>query len=392
MSFAHLHVHTQYSILDGQSKIGDLIDTAVANGQPALAITDHGNMFGVKEFLDTVAKKNAPLKPIVGCEFYVAGASRFDRKGREDQSSYHLIMLAKNMQGYHNLIKLSSKAYIEGFYYKPRIDHELIEQYHEGIVCCSACLGGEVPQAIMDGRPEEAERIAAWYKSIFGEDYYLEVQRHETDVPGAEKSTFAHQQQVNEVIFRIAEKLGIKVVATNDVHFVRKEDGPAHDRLICISTNSDFDDPKRLRYTQQEYLKSTEEMSDIQYAGDCGQGGGHQPEPRPDSAGLPSAGGLHRFQRLPAPPHLRGRTHPLRGGHPRGHEGAYRLRAGDHKEDGISGLFPHRAGLHQGGPQHGRMGGSRTRLGRRFGGGLLSYDYQHRPDKVRPSVRAFPQP
>ena len=263
MSFAHLHVHTQYSILDGQSKIGDLIDTAVANGQPALAITDHGNMFGVKEFLDTVAKKNAPLKPIVGCEFYVAGASRFDRKGREDQSSYHLIMLAKNMQGYHNLIKLSSKAYIEGFYYKPRIDHELIEQYHEGIVCCSACLGGEVPQAIMEGDTAKAEEVAAWYRSIFGEDYYLEVQRHETDVPGAEKSTFAHQQQVNEVIFRIAEKLGIKVVATNDVHFVRKEDGPAHDRLICISTNSDFDDPKRLRYTQQEYLKSTEEMSAI---------------------------------------------------------------------------------------------------------------------------------
>ena len=263
MSFAHLHVHTQYSILDGQSKIGDLIDTAVANGQPALAITDHGNMFGVKEFLETVAKKEAPLKPIVGCEMYVAGNSRFDRKGREDQSSYHLIMLAKNMDGYHNLIKLSSKAYIEGFYYKPRIDHELIEQYHEGIVCCSACLGGEVPQAIMEGKPEEAERIAAWYKSIFGDDYYLEVQRHETDVPGAEKSTFEHQQQVNEVIFKIAEKLGIKVVATNDVHFVRKEDGPAHDRLICISTNSDFDDPKRLRYTQQEYLKSTEEMSAI---------------------------------------------------------------------------------------------------------------------------------
>ena len=263
MSFAHLHVHTQYSILDGQSKIGDLIDAAVADGQPALAITDHGNMFGVKEFLDTVAKKGVPLKPIVGSEFYVAGASRFDRKGREDQSSYHLIMLAKNMDGYHNLIKLSSKAYIEGFYYKPRIDHELIEQYHEGIVCCSACLGGEVPQAIMEGKPEEAERIAAWYKSIFGDDYYLEVQRHETNVPGAEKSTFEYQQQVNAVIFQIAEKLGIKVVATNDVHFVRKEDGPAHDRLICISTNSDFDDPKRLRYTQQEYLKSTEEMSAI---------------------------------------------------------------------------------------------------------------------------------
>ena len=295
MSFAHLHVHTQYSILDGQSKIEDLLDAAIAYGQPALAVTDHGNMFAAKEFLDKTSAKlkkvnesrleskvkkakekgldtgdiklgddeKVTLKPIVGSEFYVAGASRFDRKGREDQSSYHLIMLAKNMDGYHNLIKLSSKAYIEGFYYKPRIDHELIEQYHEGVVCCSACLGGEVPQAIMEGKPEEAERIAAWYKSIFGEDYYLEVQRHETDVPGAEKSTFEHQQQVNAVIFQIAEKLGIKVVATNDVHFVRKEDGPAHDRLICISTNSDFDDPKRLRYTQQEYLKSTEEMSAI---------------------------------------------------------------------------------------------------------------------------------
>ena len=263
MPFAHLHVHTQYSILDGQSKIKDLIKTAVAHGQPALAITDHGNMFGAKEFLDTVAKEKAPLKPIVGSEFYVAGNSRHDRKGREDQSSYHLIMLAKNMQGYHNLIKLSSKAYIEGFYYKPRIDHELIEQYHEGIICCSACLGGEVPQAIMAGDVAKAEEIALWYKSIFGEDYYLEVQRHETDVPGAEKSTFVHQQEVNAVIFQMAEKLGIKVVATNDVHFVFKEDGPAHDRLICISTNSDFDDPKRLRYTQQEYLKSTEEMSAI---------------------------------------------------------------------------------------------------------------------------------
>ena len=295
MSFAHLHVHTQYSILDGQSKIEDLLDAAIAYGQPALAVTDHGNMFAAKEFLDKTSAKlkkvnesrleskvkkakekgldtgdiklgddeKVTLKPIVGSEFYVAGASRFDRKGREDQSSYHLIMLAKNMDGYHNLIKLSSKAYIEGFYYKPRIDHELIEQYHEGIVCCSACLGGEVPQAIMEGKPEEAERIAAWYKSIFGDDYYLEVQRHETNVPGAEKSTFEYQQQVNAVIFQIAEKLGIKVVATNDVHFVRKEDGPAHDRLICISTNSDFDDPKRLRYTQQEYLKSTEEMSAI---------------------------------------------------------------------------------------------------------------------------------
>lgn len=263
MPFAHLHVHTQYSILDGQSKIGDLIDAAVADGQPALAITDHGNMFGVKEFLDTVKKKKAPLKPIVGSEFYVAANSRFERKGREDQSSYHLILLAKNETGYHNLIKMSSKAYIEGFYYKPRIDHELLERYHEGIVCASACLAGEIPQAIMDGDISRAEETAAWYKSLFGDDFYLEVQRHKTDVPGANTSVYECQEQVNKEIFRIAEELGIKVIATNDVHFVKKEDGPAHDRLICLSTNKDYNDPKRLRYTQQEYLKSIAEMSEI---------------------------------------------------------------------------------------------------------------------------------
>lgn len=263
MSFVHLHVHTQYSILDGQSRIGDLIDAAVADSQPALAITDHGNMFGVKEFLDTVKKKKAPIKPIVGSEFYVAENSRFERKGREDQSSYHLILLAKNETGYHNLIKMSSKAYIEGFHYKPRIDHALLEEFHEGVICSSACLGGEIPQAIMEGDIAKAEETAAWYKSIFGDDYYLEVQRHKTDVPGANTSVYECQEPVNREIFRIAEKLGIKVIATNDVHFVKKEDGPAHDRLICLSTNSDYNDPKRLRYTQQEYLKSIAEMSEI---------------------------------------------------------------------------------------------------------------------------------
>ena len=263
MHFAHLHVHTHYSILDGQSKIPDLISAAVADGQPALAITDHGNMFGVKEFVDTVKKMKAPLKPIIGSEMYVAHGSRLERKGREDQSSYHLILIAKNIQGYHNLIKLSSLSYIEGFYYKPRIDHELLEKYHEGLICSSACLGGEVPQAILQGRIEEAENIIKWHRDLFGDDYYLEVQRHKTDIPGAEQSTFGKQEIVNNELFRIAGKLGIKVIATNDVHFVRSEDGAAHDRLICISTNSDFDDPKRLRYTQQEYLKTTLQMSEI---------------------------------------------------------------------------------------------------------------------------------
>ena len=263
MSFAHLHVHTQYSILDGQSKISDLLKTADADGQPAIAITDHGNMFGVKEFIDTAKKLKVKLKPIAGCEVYVAKGSRTDRKGREDQSAYHLILLAKNMQGYHNLIKLSSKAYIEGFYYKPRIDHELLEQYHEGLVCCSACLGGEVPQAILNGNIAEAERIVQWHQSIFGEDYYLEVQRHISELPEVGTKLFEEQEVVNNEIFRIAEKFGIKVIASNDVHFVKKEDGPAHDRLICINTGSDFNSPKRLRYTQQEYLKSIQEMQEL---------------------------------------------------------------------------------------------------------------------------------
>lgn len=266
MSFAHLHVHTQYSILDGQSSIDGLIEEAARHSQPALAITDHGNMFGVKEFLNKIEKhnkKNEPIIPILGSEVYVAHGSRKERKGREDQSSYHLILLAKNIRGYHNLIKLSSKAYIEGFYYKPRIDHELLEQYHDDLICCSACLGGEIPQAILDGDMEKAKEIALWYKSLFGDDYYLEVQRHQTDIPGANTDTFRHQQIVNEKIFRLGEELGIKVIATNDVHFVRKEDGPAHDRLICVSMVKKYDDPGRLRYTQQEYLKSTQEMMEI---------------------------------------------------------------------------------------------------------------------------------
>ena len=263
MPFVHLHVHTEYSVLDGASKIKNLLKAAEKDGQPALAVTDHGNMFGAKELLDTAKKMKSPVKPIVGCEVYVARGPRTERKGREDQSSYHLILLAKNMQGYHNLIKMVSYGYIDGFHYKPRIDHDLLQQYHEGLICSSACLGGEVPQAIMNGDIKGAEDIILWYRSLFGDDYYLEVQRHWTDIPGAETSTFPKQQEVNAVIFELAAKYGVKVIATNDVHFVEKADGPAHDRLVCLNTNSDIDDPNRLRYTQQEYLKSCDEMSEI---------------------------------------------------------------------------------------------------------------------------------
>lgn len=262
MSFVHLHVHTQYSILDGAAPIKKLFKRASEDNQTALAITDHGNMFGVMEFL-TVAQKFPDVKPIVGCEFYVSKEGRFLRRGKEDQSSYHLILLAKNYKGYKNLIKLTSYAFIEGFYYKPRIDRELLEKYSDNLICSSACLGGEVSRAITAGNIAEAEETILWYKNLFGEDYYLELQRHETDAPGADTTVFPAQQFVNKNILELAAKHNIKCIATNDVHFVAQEDREAHDRLICLTTNADYDDPKRLRYTKQEYLKSRAEMEEI---------------------------------------------------------------------------------------------------------------------------------
>jgi DNA-directed DNA polymerase III (polc) len=263
MGFVHLHVHTQYSVLDGAASIKKLFEKAKEDGQKALAITDHGNMFGVMEFLETAKNSFPEIKPIVGCEFYVAKGSRFERKGREDQSSFHLILLAKNYEGYKNLVKLTSDAYIEGYHYKPRIDRELLAQYSNNLVCSSACLAGEVARAISAGDMALAEENALWYKGVFGDDYYLELQRHETDFEGADTTVFEAQKVVNEGILKIAEKHGIKCIATNDVHFVSVEDREAHDRLICLTTNSDYDDPKRLRYTKQEYLKSEAEMAEI---------------------------------------------------------------------------------------------------------------------------------
>lgn len=262
MAFVHLHVHTQYSILDGAANITKLFAAAAADNQTALAITDHGNMFGVKSFLET-ASKFPSVKPIVGCEVYVAKGSRLSKRGREDMANYHLVLLAKNCQGYKNLVKLTSNAFIDGFYSKPRIDRELLEQYSEGLICSSACLGGEIPQALLSNDIEKAREAAIWHKNLFGEDYYLEIQRHQTDIEGADTSTYEAQQIANKGILQLAKELDIKCIATNDVHFVSSDDREAHDRLICITTNADIDDPKRLRYTKQEYLKSKEEMSKI---------------------------------------------------------------------------------------------------------------------------------
>ena len=265
MSFVHLHVHTQYSILDGQSAISDLFARAKELEMPALAITDHGNMYGVKEFLK-VAKKFPEVKPIIGCEIYVTKHYDHKLKDKDHRGYYHLILLAKDYNGYKNLMKIVSTGHIEGKYYeKPRVSHEIVEKYSEGLVCCSACIAGEIPRAIIAGDMKGAEEAVMWHKKVFGDDFYLEVQQHKTEIPGQSQEVYEHQMVANEGIFLLAEKTGTKVVATNDVHFVRKEDGPAHDRLICLTTNTFVDEPDRMRYTQQEYLKTEEEMLDMFY-------------------------------------------------------------------------------------------------------------------------------
>ena len=281
--FTHLHVHSHYSMLDGMSKIPDLVNKARRDGMYAMALTDHGNMFGIKDFLDTVSKVNKgraegepEFKPIVGTEAYCARRTLHDKDknlkelnpetGRDrivDSSGYHLILLAKNLQGYHSLCKLASIAYTEGFYTRPRIDHEVLKQYHEGLIVCSACLGGEIPQLIMRGDLEGAERAVLWFKEVFGDDYYIELMRHKTDKPNANYDTYHWQMKVEPELIRLARKHNIKLIATNDAHFVLEEHGDAHDHLICLATQKDYDDPTRLHYTKQEWLKSPEEMEAI---------------------------------------------------------------------------------------------------------------------------------
>ena len=265
--FTHLHVHSQYSLLDGKASIHELVDKALADGMKGLALTDHGNMFGIKEFFNYVKKKNSgkeeqdKFKPILGCEMYVAKDRMTDRKDKND-NGYHLIVLAKNEQGYHNLIKLVSKAWTDGFYYHPRTDRYELEAHKDGLIVCSACLGGEIPQLIMHGELGEAEERVLWFKKVFGEDYYLELQRHETFKENANRDVYPEQVKVNKVLIDLAKKHGIKYIATNDVHFTYEDDAEAHDRLICVSTQKKFSEP-RMHYTKQEWLKSPKEMEEI---------------------------------------------------------------------------------------------------------------------------------
>ena len=261
MKFTHFHVHSQYSILDGAASIPGLIEKAKADGQTALALTDHGNMFGIKLFYDTCRQKG--IKPILGCEAYVARVSLYNKEKPIDRSGEHLIILAKNLTGYLNLVKLCSTAFCDGFYYRPRIDKAQLEKHHEGLIISSACLGGEIDQKIMAGDLEGAEKAALWYKNLFGEDYYLEVMRHPAADPKQRAEIYDNQQRCIQEKIKIARKLNIKLIATNDVHFLNEEDAEAHDLLICLNTRKDIDDPTRMRYTRQEWFKTTQEMIDL---------------------------------------------------------------------------------------------------------------------------------
>ena len=257
--FTHLHVHSQYSILDGAASIKGLVSKAKNDGMTALALTDHGMMFGIKEFWDTC--KRDGIKPILGCETYVASRSIADKSDKVDRSGNHLILLARNKTGYRNLIKLISTATTDGFYYKPRIDKALLKKYSEGLIVSSSCLGGEVPQHIMNTSEEKAEETIRWFKSVFGEDYYLELQRHKSEMPELNEQVYKYQVMVNERILKLAKKHDVKVICTNDVHFINAEDADAHDLLICLNTGKDFDDPNRMRYTKQEWFKTQAEMN-----------------------------------------------------------------------------------------------------------------------------------
>ncbi len=297
LPFVHLHTHSQYSLLDGQAAVQKLVDKAVADGMPALALTDHGNMFGIKEFYNYVGKLNKKFKenakekreeadkaraeghaaeadqlaaeaealahkhfkPILGCEMYVAERSMTEAVDKKDIGR-HLIVLAKNRAGYKNLIKLVSQAWTKGFYMHPRTDKASLAAHREGLIVASACLGGEIPKLIQRGDIKEAEKQVMWWKETFGDDYYIELQRHPTNRPGGNREVYEIQQQVNPVLMELARKHGIKMIATNDIHFVNEEDAEAHDRLICVSTNSYLTDTRRMRYTKQEWMKTRTEM------------------------------------------------------------------------------------------------------------------------------------
>ena len=298
--FVHLHVHSQYSVLDGQASVTGIVDKAMADGMPGVALTDHGTMYGIKEFTNYIKKKNGKtkdaikeaekaaekarndgddalaaeatakaqslrakiFKPIIGCEMYVAEKDLHEHVDKRD-TGRHLIVLAKNERGYHNLIKLVSQAWTEGFYSHPRTDKPTLAAHREGLIICSACLGGELPKLLTAGDEDAADRCVAWWKETFGDDYYIELQRHKATVPRANHEAYELQRRIEPQLIALARKHGVKLVATNDVHFTNEEDAEAHDRLICLSTGKMLDDPDRMLYSKQEWLKTQAEMNEV---------------------------------------------------------------------------------------------------------------------------------
>ncbi len=270
--FIHLHVHTQYSILDGQAAIPKLVDKAIKNGMRGMAVTDHGNMFGIKELFNYCNKVNKgksdeeKFKPIFGCEVYCARRDLHSKENNAlDKSGWHLILLAKNEVGYHNLIKIVSEAWVDGYYHRPRTDHKSIEKHHEGIIASSACLAGEIPRYIKNGQIDEAEKSVEWFKSVFGDDFYIELMRHEVKDPmqRANRDTFKEQKTIEPTLIELARKHNVKIICTNDSHFVDEDNAEAHDRLLCLSTGKDLDDPNRMLYSKQEWFKTREEMNEV---------------------------------------------------------------------------------------------------------------------------------
>ena len=295
-SFVHLHVHSQYSILDGQAAVTKLVDKARADGMPGIALTDHGNMFGIKVFTDYVNSINSGtdkaikqlrgqlesaegderarleaeiaaeqakiFTPIIGCEMYVADGRLTEHEDKRD-TGRHLVVLAKNLTGYHNLIKLVSRSWTDGYYYHPRTDKTELAKHREGLIVLSACLGGEIPRLIMQGRLDEARASVQWFKDTFGDDYYLELQRHKPNADVVNTDTYPNQVAVNNVLIEWSKEMGVKLVCTNDVHFVDEGDAEAHDRLICISTGTFLDEQNRMHYTKQEWMKTQAEMNEV---------------------------------------------------------------------------------------------------------------------------------
>ena len=395
-NFSHLHVHTQFSLLDGAADISDLYKKAVKDKMPAIAITDHGNMFGAFKFVAEASKHNTKehpdtIKPIVGCEFYVVENRHKQQFTKDDRDQrFHQLLLAKNAEGYKNLVKLCSLGYIEGLYGKyPRIDKELVLKYHKGLIATTCCLGALVPRTILRKGEAEGEKEFKWWLDLFGEDYYIELQRH--DIP--------EQHKVNEVLLRWAVKYGVKVIASNDSHYTDRDDYNAHDILLCINTGEkqatptmkEFSDDdaftkgKRFAfYNDQFYFKTTDEMSalfaDVPEAID----NTNEIVSKVDTLRLKQDILLPHYQ-LPKGftdqdeylRHITFEGAKKRYGDIAPETEATQLRVVYDQDDGLRGLLPDRCGFHQGRPRPRRFRRTRPRIGRRFCRGVLHRHYEY---------------